>query len=58
MPPDISADAEAFLNQTFDLDYQKRPSAGELLVHPWMVGKPSKKGGSSRNVPAVNVSES
>jgi len=36
IPSDISADAEDFLNQTFELDYEARPSADQLLVHPWL----------------------
>jgi len=36
IPPDISAEAEDFLNKTFELDYKARPSAAELLGHPWI----------------------
>ncbi|EIN07318.1 Pkinase-domain-containing protein [Punctularia strigosozonata HHB-11173 SS5] len=57
-PPDISADAESFLDRTFDLDYEKRPSAGELLVHPWIVGKPSKSEKKSASAKAAAASES
>ncbi|KAJ1310419.1 hypothetical protein OPQ81_007153 [Rhizoctonia solani] len=36
IPPDISPEAEDFLNKTFELDYTIRPSAAELLNHPWV----------------------
>ncbi|KAL4253160.1 protein kinase superfamily protein [Abortiporus biennis] len=38
IPPDISPEAEDFLNKTFDLDHEARPTAAELLKHPWIVG--------------------
>ncbi|CAE7108499.1 unnamed protein product [Rhizoctonia solani] len=36
IPPDISPEAEDFLNKTFELDYNIRPTAAELLSHPWV----------------------
>lgn len=40
IPPDISADAENFLQRTFELDHESRPSAAELLKHPWIANLP------------------
>ncbi len=37
IPADISADAEDFLNKTFEFNTELRPSAKELLQHPWIV---------------------
>lgn len=34
-PPDISPEAEDFLAKTFEIDHNLRPSATELLEHPW-----------------------
>ncbi|KAG8940832.1 ATP binding [Tulasnella sp. 424] len=34
-PPDISPEAEDFLAKTFEIDHNLRPSAIELLQHPW-----------------------
>ncbi|KAI0703621.1 hypothetical protein BC835DRAFT_1262731 [Cytidiella melzeri] len=39
IPADISADAENFLQLTFELDHNARPSAAELLKHPWIVSQ-------------------
>lgn len=39
IPSDISSDAQDFLQKTFDLDYDARPSAAELLQHPWVAVK-------------------
>lgn len=39
IPSDISADAQDFLQKTFDLDYDARPGAAELLQHPWVAVK-------------------
>ncbi|KAF9075260.1 hypothetical protein BDP27DRAFT_1315780 [Rhodocollybia butyracea] len=36
IPSDISSDAHDFLARTFDLDYEARPSASELLQHPFI----------------------
>lgn len=44
-PDDISSDAEDFLNQTFEIDYQARPSAAELLLHSWIVNDPANPAG-------------
>ncbi|KAK2466884.1 hypothetical protein APHAL10511_001142 [Amanita phalloides] len=42
IPSDISPEAQDFLRRTFELDYEARPSASELLRHPW-IGKQSAK---------------
>lgn len=34
-PPDITPEAEDFLAKTFEIDHNLRPSATELLQHPW-----------------------
>lgn len=44
IPADISADAENFLQLTFELDHEKRPSAAELLKHPWLANLPATLG--------------
>ncbi|KZV90232.1 Pkinase-domain-containing protein [Exidia glandulosa HHB12029] len=44
-PDDISSDAEDFLNQTFEIDYQARPSAAELLTHSWIINDPANPAG-------------
>ncbi|KAF7338272.1 STE11-like protein [Mycena venus] len=46
IPSDISNDAQDFLLRTFELDQEARPSAAELLQHPWVCKKPvaGKKG--------------
>jgi mitogen-activated protein kinase kinase kinase len=36
MPADISQDAKEFLALTFDIEYEKRPSALDALSHPWL----------------------
>ncbi|PFH54318.1 hypothetical protein AMATHDRAFT_44839 [Amanita thiersii Skay4041] len=43
IPSDISADAQDFLQRTFELNYESRPSATELLRHVW-IGKTAAKG--------------
>ncbi|KAL8913458.1 MAG: hypothetical protein Q9171_001751 [Xanthocarpia ochracea] len=35
-PDDISDEGKAFLNKTFEIDHEKRPSADELLLHPFL----------------------
>ena len=40
IPADISPEAESFLQATFELDHEKRPSAAELLKHPWIANLP------------------
>ncbi|KIL69785.1 hypothetical protein M378DRAFT_157021 [Amanita muscaria Koide BX008] len=40
IPSDISAEAQDFLQRTFELNYVARPCAAELLHHPW-IAKPS-----------------
>ena len=39
LPDDISQDCIDFLNATFELDYNNRPSADELLQHPFITGE-------------------
>jgi mitogen-activated protein kinase kinase kinase len=36
MPDNASAEAQMFLKQTFELDHNKRPSADELLLSPFL----------------------
>ncbi|KDR81649.1 hypothetical protein GALMADRAFT_239724 [Galerina marginata CBS 339.88] len=43
IPSDISADAQDFLRQTFELNHEARPSASELLQHPWVIPDANKK---------------
>ncbi|KAG8901078.1 ATP binding [Tulasnella sp. 403] len=38
-PPDISAEAEDFLNKTFETEHTARPSAADLLQHPWVASQ-------------------
>lgn len=42
IPSDISPEAEDFLQRTFEVNHEKRPSASELINHPWIVKGPSK----------------
>ncbi|KAL1944514.1 hypothetical protein VTO73DRAFT_2944 [Trametes versicolor] len=44
IPPDISAEAVDFLEKTFELDHELRPSAAELFKHPWVANQPSPFG--------------
>lgn len=46
IPPDISAEAEDFLQRTFELNHEARPTAGMLLEHPWIAQKSSSKSAS------------
>lgn len=39
IPADISPEAEDFLQLTFELNHEKRPSATELLKHPWVASQ-------------------
>jgi mitogen-activated protein kinase kinase kinase len=41
IPSDISSDAQDFLQRTFELDTEARPSAQELLQHAWVSKKPA-----------------
>ncbi|TFK55044.1 Pkinase-domain-containing protein [Heliocybe sulcata] len=43
IPPDISAEAADFLQRTFELNHEARPTAGELLEHPWIAQDSSAK---------------
>ncbi|KLO13533.1 Pkinase-domain-containing protein [Schizopora paradoxa] len=47
IPADISAEAEDFLNKTFEFNTELRPSAKELLQHPWIVKAGQAAGGNS-----------
>ena len=40
IPPEISSEAESFLQATFELDHEARPSAAALLKHPWIANQP------------------
>ncbi|PCH38051.1 Pkinase-domain-containing protein [Wolfiporia cocos MD-104 SS10] len=40
IPADISPEAENFLQLTFELNHEARPSAAELLKHPWIANQP------------------
>ncbi|KAF8625807.1 hypothetical protein AX15_005194 [Amanita polypyramis BW_CC] len=44
IPSDISPEAQDFLQHTFELDYEARPPAAELLLHPWITKQPAKPG--------------
>lgn len=37
-PSDISSEAADFLNRTFEIDHDARPTAAELLQHPFIAG--------------------
>jgi len=43
IPSDISSDAQDFLKKTFEINHEARPSASELLLHPWVDTKLSAK---------------
>ena len=36
IPDYVSEEGKAFLSQTFEIDHEKRPSADELLLHPFL----------------------
>jgi mitogen-activated protein kinase kinase kinase len=57
IPSDISADAQEFLQRTFELNHDARPSAEELLEHPWISKKPTvfPKGSAPKANPAIEV---
>jgi mitogen-activated protein kinase kinase kinase len=54
-PSDISADAEDFLNQTFELDHTLRPSASALLLHLWIMKDPANPATAIRTKPKATV---
>jgi mitogen-activated protein kinase kinase kinase len=61
IPSDISADAQDFLQKTFDLDYEARPDAGELLQHTWIAAKKpqaANKGTTTLKAPTIEISPS
>lgn len=39
IPSDTTADAQDFLTRTFEIDHETRPSAFDLLQHPWIARK-------------------
>jgi mitogen-activated protein kinase kinase kinase len=41
LPNDISPETAQFLNRTFDLDHAARPTAAELLQHPFCTDEPN-----------------
>lgn len=43
-PSDISSDAADFLNRTFEINHDARPTAAELLEHPFIAGSSSSQG--------------
>ncbi|KAF4615438.1 hypothetical protein D9613_003091 [Agrocybe pediades] len=43
IPSDISAEAQDFLKKTFEINHEARPSAIELLQHPWIAVQNPKK---------------
>ncbi|KAI0054116.1 Pkinase-domain-containing protein [Auriscalpium vulgare] len=49
IPSDVSANAQDFLELCFELDHELRPSAGDLLGHPWLNKKTGKKGAGKNN---------
>jgi len=51
IPSDISTEAQDFLKSTFNVDHEARPSATQLLQHPWIV---KKKNASKANAQAVD----
>lgn len=60
IPSDISSEAQDFLTKTFDLDHSARPSAGELLQHPWVAVKKhagfSTKNAALKSIPTIEIS--
>jgi mitogen-activated protein kinase kinase kinase len=40
IPSDISPEATDFLTRTFEIDHTARPTAAELLQHPFIAVKP------------------
>ncbi|KAK9480840.1 kinase-like domain-containing protein [Lipomyces japonicus] len=45
IPKDVSEEAKDFLGKTFELDFEKRPTAGVLLTHPFLSPIVSTRGG-------------
>ena len=41
-PSDISPDAADFLHKTFEIDYKMRPTAQQLLEHPFLAQRPTQ----------------
>ncbi|WWC59189.1 uncharacterized protein I303_101738 [Kwoniella dejecticola CBS 10117] len=48
IPPDISPEAADFLRRTFEIDHNARPTAAQLLDHPF-IALPKNANASSRN---------
>ncbi|KAJ2931367.1 hypothetical protein H1R20_g5738, partial [Candolleomyces eurysporus] len=53
IPSDISAEAQDFLQRTFEINHEARPGAAELLQHPW-IAKKSKKSKEKDSSPATD----
>lgn len=53
IPSDISAEAQDFLQRTFEINHEERPGAAELLQHPW-IAKKSKKSKEKDSSPATD----
>ena len=49
IPSDISAEAGEFLQRTFEINHEARPSAADLLQGGWIVKGPSSGGGGGGN---------
>ena len=49
IPPDISPEAEDFLQKTFEVKHEERPDADELLRHPWIVNGPNNSNGNAKS---------
>lgn len=46
-PSDISSEAADFLDSTFEINHDARPTAAQLLDHPFIAGGSSFQGGIS-----------
>ena len=66
VPDEISSEAIDFLNKTFELDHNNRPSADELLEHPFITeeysvtvsGTTGEGAGAGSSAPSTTASES
>jgi len=65
IPSDVSSEADEFMQKTFNLDYQARPGASELLAHPWITSDPTiafdaamRSANAGRNAPKLTVTSS
>lgn len=55
-PSDISVQADEFLRKTFEIEHTKRPTAAQLLKHPF-IGSPRLRATSSNFINGAIVSE-